>query len=41
MAKSEPAPSVTPEEVLGVFDARARTRPNRSAPEIADALSVS
>ena len=41
MAKPGPAPSITPEEVLSVFDAREDSFEPLTAPEIADALSVS
>lgn len=41
MAKPGPAPSVTPEEVLGVFDERKDSSEPLTAPEIADALGVS
>lgn len=41
MAKPGPAPSVTPEDVLGVFEARDDPSEPLTAPEIADALGVS
>ena len=41
MAKPGPAPSVSPEEVLGVFDARDDPSEPLTAPEVADALNVS